>query len=203
MDPKRYGEIMMELGSMELDAKAKALVAELASMTVGGDGPTSEPEPPMLEELKPSDAPMAGGMPGEKPDPMARASRLIKATEDLAARQYRRALVTEARSQLGTDCTPDFERKLLAATPEVAEAMLEGAMARGPARQTTPAREGQATSGGNVVPLRRGEDETKLSPLQKQTRQRLADQLGTDGASAALQASNNRPTRTVGRKRGG
>lgn len=201
MDAKRYGEIMMELGSMDLDAKAKALVAELAGMTMGAD--ETEPADAPEEKIPPPGEDEAPPLAAKAVAKMQRNVILAEKTEKLLARQYGRALINEARERLGGECTPVFERRLLAATPDIAEALLEGATSRGPARKSIEVTEGEARNGSSAVPLRSGEKEATISDLQKMTRLRLVAQLGPEVAQAALDASSGVARRTIGRPRKG
>ena len=199
MDAKRIIEIVSSLSAMaELPEEAKKLVGELAALAVGGDeGAISTADPPMKDAAA-GDKAIGEALPMER-NALNRVAQLNAKTLARAEASYKTELVKEARSKLGAACTPAFEAKLMASSPEIGEALLEGACSRGDAPKPNASREVIAEQ--NVIPLRRGEKFESLTPLQRRNRANIAEQIGTLAATQALQSSKSGPVRTVGRPR--
>lgn len=198
----RIGEIAMDLGAMDLPEEAKALVQELIGLAAGG-GDSGE-MPPEKDPAVPATDPKDPNAPAALPPPMnarlARIDALARKTEARVEARYREELIASARKALGAECTPVFEKKLMSATPEIADAILEGALSRGAPKPPTTVAEKKPEVETNVIPLRSGEDAAKLSPLQRQNRQNIAGQIGAASTSQALNAGANKPVRTIGRR---
>jgi len=204
MDAK---QVIEALRAADGDAALKILEEYVAEQLAGADGGDGEGAPmAAVEDLtkKPAgELPMAGAMDSKiASKKMARVSMLEDKSEELAAKQYKRLLIKEAREQLGTECTTFFEKKLLeAASPEIAEAILDGATSRGPERKSAVGAERQSERrGANVIPLRQGEDEAKIPAHEKQRRMRLVRQLGPDKVAAMFAGATPKATRIVGRR---
>lgn len=192
----RIGEIAMTLGGMELPEEAKALVQELIGLASG--------EGPIEPDMKPDNQIDQNQDPAMSPQIVARQKRidaLLAKSETLAGQSVKRALIATARETLGAACTPALEKRLLdAASPEIAEALLEGATMRGAHPSQSGAAEKQIGKAADVIPLRPGEDLSKLNPLQRQNRARIAGQLGAQATTAALTHGSRAPSRTIGRQ---